>query len=147
MYASIDNSDLCFIAVQIIKECLKRNRQDFSFKVNLKESVNRRDNLVIYCTEENLQFYYNILRLVSYKATFNGPHLLSHDLGNNIYGGYDFENGKISYSEKISDEFYEQLCNFEAPENIANNFYFNLGKNQTMNEIIANGVLTHKRSK
>lgn len=144
LYASIDNSDLCFVALQIIEECLKRNRHDFSFKINLKESVNRRDNMVLYCTEENLQFYYNILRLVSYKVTFNKPHLLSHDLGGNIYGGYDFENGKISYSEKICDDFYKQLCNSVTPESIANNFYFNLSANQKMCGIIENGTLTQK---
>lgn len=145
LYASIDNSDLCFVAIQIIEECLKRNRHDFSFKINLKESVNRRDNMVLYCTEENLHFYYNILRLASNKAKFNEPHLLSHNLGENIYGGYDFENGKISYSDKIRDDFYEQLCNSVTPENIANNFYLNLSMNQKMNEIIENGTLTQKK--
>lgn len=146
LYMSIDNSDLCYVATKIIQECLKRNRYDFSFKVNLKESVNRRDNLVIYCTKENLQFFYNILKLSSHKAKVNGPHLLGYNLGNNIYGGNDFENGTVSYSEKICDEFYEQLCNSVSPENIAINFYSNL-YNDDMINIIENGTLKQNKSK
>lgn len=146
LYMSIDNSDLCFVATKIIQECLKRNRHDFSFKVNLKESVNRRDNLVIYCTEENLQFYYNILKLSTHKAKVNGPHLLGYKLGKNIYGGNDFDDGTVSYSEKICDEFYDQLCNSVSPEDIAVSFYSNLYNND-MISIIENGTLNQNKSK
>lgn len=146
LYMSIDNSDLCYVAIKFMQECLKRNRYDFSFKISLKESVNRRDNLVIYCTEENLQFYYNILKLSSYKARVNGPHLLGYNLGNNIYGGNDFENGTVSYSDKICDEFYRQLCNSVSPENIAINFYSNL-YNDDMIKIIENGTLKQNKNK
>ena len=146
LYMSIDNSDLCYVATKIIEECLKRNRHDFSFKVNLKESVNRRDNLVIYCTEENLQFYYNILKLSTHKVKVNGPHLLGYKLGNDIYGGNDFDDGTVSYSEKICDEFYNQLCNSVSPEYIAVSFYSNLYNND-MISIIENETLSRNKSK
>ncbi len=146
LYMSIDNSGLCYVATKFIRECLKRNRYDFSFKVNLRESVNRRDNLVVFCTEENLQFYYNILKLSSHKVKVNAPHLLGYNLGKNIYGGHDFENGTVSYSEKICDEFYERLCNSDYPEDIAIDFYENLYSDE-MIEIIENGSLKQSKNK
>lgn len=69
------------------------------------------------------------------------PYLLLY-----IYGGNDFENGTVSYSEKICDEFYEQLCNSVSPENIAINFYSNL-YNDDMINIIENGTLKQNKSK
>ena len=60
IYLSIDNSSLHAFANEFLLAALNQDLKDFSFKVNNNQSINRRDNVVIHCSDENIGTYIRI---------------------------------------------------------------------------------------
>ena len=123
LYLSIDNSSLYSFANKFLLASLNQDLKDFSFKVNNNQSINRRDNVVIYCNEENIGTYIKIVQEVikeNPNFIFNSPHLLGIPYDNNIFCGVDYENGNISYTDRLCETIFEALKEGYSPEKIAN---------------------------
>ena len=123
LYLSIDNSCLHLFANKFLLASLNQDLKDISFKVNNNQDINRRDNVVIYCNSENIGFYLKIVQEVikeNPNLIFNSPHLLGIPYDNNIYFGVDYENGKVSYTDRLCQNIFEALKEGFSPEKIAN---------------------------
>ena len=121
IYLSIDNSTLHLFANQFLLCCLDRGYNDFDFKINKNPNVNRRDNVVIYCNEENFGKYLSLIQEViqnNLKIKFNNPHLLGIPYDEYIRCGIDFGNGKTSYTDKICENMFKGLKNGKTPEEL-----------------------------
>ncbi len=122
IYLSVDNSNLHLFANKFILACLNSNLEDFCFKVNNNSSVNRRDNIVVYCNQKNFGSYIRLIQNVitdNPNIKFNSPHLLGIPYNDKISCGFDYENGQISYTENCCQNIYEALKMNYPPEKIA----------------------------
>ena len=122
LYLSVDNSCLHLFANKLLLAFLRQDLKDFSFKINNDQSINRRDNVVVYCNEENIGVYIKIIQEIikeNPNLIFNSPHLLGIPYDNNIYCGFDYENGKVSYTDKLCQNVFEALKEGFSTENIA----------------------------
>lgn len=121
-YLSVDNSSLHTFGVDFLQECLDKGLQDFDFKINNNGKVNRRDNVVIYCNEDNIGRYYDAIRDTMAKnpnIKFNSPHLLGIRCDEHIYCGTDYENGQVSYTDNACKMIFKALKNQSSPKEIA----------------------------
>ena len=112
LYLSVGNASLHKFANLFISECLLRGYTDFHFKVNDDEDKNRRDNVVIYCNEKNLNLYFGLTKRIILQhpdIKLNASHLLGVDLGNGIFLGRDPKDNSNSYTGILSNEIFDQL--------------------------------------
>ena len=103
LYVSIDNKDLYQFACLMLTNCLKNGIRDFEFKVNNDESINRRDNVVIYFTKENLNKYLEVIEKIKVdypEITINQSHMLGEELSNGVVIAKDYADGN-SFTEKV----------------------------------------------
>ena len=122
IYLSVDNNSLHQFANQFLLSCLKYGYSDFDFKINKNANINRRDNVVVYCTVKNFGQYVNLVQEVienNPTIVFNQPHLLGIPYDEHIYCGIDFDNGKTSYTDKLCENMFKALQNGKTPEEIA----------------------------
>ena len=122
LYLSVDNSSLHLFTNKFLLACLENGFQDYDFKINSNPSINRRDNVVIYCNTKNLGKYISILdNIISFNQdiVFNSPHLLGIPYNDKIYVGVDFENGKVSYTDKMCSNIFEALEKGYKPDRVA----------------------------
>lgn len=122
IYLSIDNGSLHLFANQFLLSCLEYQYNDLDFKINKDENINRRDNVVIYCTDKNFGQYVKLVQEViqnNPKISFNQPHLLGIPYDEHIYCGIDFHNDKTSYTGKLCKGIFEALQKGKSPEEIA----------------------------
>lgn len=121
IYLSIDNNSLhCFANLFLIL-CLEYGYTDLKFKINKDESLNRRDNVVVYCNEKNFSQYVKLIQdiiLNNPEIKFNSPHLLGIPYDKYIYCGIDSDDGKTSYTEEICNAIYNGLINRKKTEEI-----------------------------
>lgn len=121
-YLSVDNSSLHAFGVNFLQECLDKGLQDFDFKINNNGKVNRRDNVVIYCNEDNIGSYYDAIKDTMSKnpgIKLNAPHLLGIRCNDYIYCGTDYENGQVSYTDNVCKMIFKSLNNQSSPDEIA----------------------------
>lgn len=121
IYLSVDNNSLHQFANQFLLSCLEYGYSDFDFKINKNVNINRRDNVVVYCTDKNFGQYVNLIQEViknNPKIAFNQPHLLGIPYDEHIYCGIDFDNGKTSYTDKLCEGMFKALQNGKTPEEI-----------------------------
>ena len=103
LYISIDNKDLYQFACLLMTKSLKAGINNFEFKVNNEQSINRRDNVVIYFTKENLNQYLEVIDLIfkeNPSIHINDGHLCGYTLRNGVSLAKDYEDGS-SFTEKI----------------------------------------------
>lgn len=103
LYLSIDNSSLFKFTYLLLEECVKEGLNDFEFKTNGNDAINRRDNVVIYFTKENLNKYLSIIHKILNEhpeIKQNDSHLLGIELDNGIVMAKDFGTD-TSFTEKI----------------------------------------------
>ncbi len=123
IYLSVDNSSLHLFVNKFLLKCLSQDLKDYSFKVNNNQFINRRDNIVIHCNVENVGIYLRLVQEVikeNPNIIFNSPHLLGIPYDNNIFCGVDYENGSISYTDRLCEKIFESLKEGYSPEKIAN---------------------------
>lgn len=121
LYLSIDNKDIHFFANQLIAVSLKKEYHDLDFKLNNNDTINRRDNIVIYCNKKNIKNYLELTEELieeNPQLEFNPPHLLGIPYNKNIYCGIDPNDGKTSYTEKICENIYQELENNKDKQEI-----------------------------
>lgn len=121
IYLSIDNNSLHKFANLFIISCLEYGYTDFDFKINKDESLNRRDNVVIYCNDKNFGQYVKLIQEIirsNPNIIFNDPHLLGIPCDEHIYCGIDFDNGNVSYTDQLCKTIVEALNNGKKPEDI-----------------------------
>ena len=121
IYLSIDNNSLHLFANKFLLSCLDRDYTDFDFKINKNPNINRRDNVVIYCNEENFGKYVSLIQEIvqnNLEIKFNQPHLLGIPYDEHIRCGIDFDDGKTSYADKICESIFNGLQNGKTPEEI-----------------------------
>jgi len=121
IYLSVDNSTLHMFINDLMISTVDKNYNDLSFKINSNEDINRRDNVVIYCTKENLNEYIDLIKSVietNPDIKFNAPHLLGIPVTEKISVGVDFDGGKVSFTEGICDNISKGLNNGKTPEDI-----------------------------
>ena len=121
LYLSVDNSSLHHFANLFLISCLEYGYTDFDFKINKNESINRSDNVVIYCNDKNFGQYVKLLQEIiqnNPNIIFNKPHLLGIPCDEHIYCGMDFNNGKVSYTDQICKTIFDALNNGKNPEEI-----------------------------
>jgi len=121
IYLSIDNSSLHCFANLFLIFCLECGYTDFDFKINKDESINRRDNVVIYCNDKNFGQYVKLIQEIiqnNPNIIFNKPHLLGIPCDENIYCGIDFNNGEVSYTDQMSKTIFDALNNGKDHEEI-----------------------------
>ena len=78
--------------------------EDFEFKVNNDEGTTRRDNVVIYFTEENMGKYISLVNQIiaeNPNIQLNEQNPLGYSIGKNICVGKDYENGSESFTSKV----------------------------------------------
>lgn len=121
IYLSVDNNSLHLFANNFLLTCLEHGCSDFDFKINKDESINRRDNVVIYCNGKNFGQYVKIVQEVIAKNNqieFNNPHLLGIPCDEHIYCGIDFDDGKRSYTDEWCRTILEALNKGKTAEEI-----------------------------
>jgi hypothetical protein len=121
IYLSIDNSSLHHFTNLFLISCLEHGYTDFDFKINKRNSANRRDNVVIYCNDKNIGKYIKLIKKIikdNPGIVFNNPHLLCISVDKHIYCGLDFDNGNISYTDKICKTIFDALNKGQTPEEI-----------------------------
>lgn len=102
MYISVDNKDLYGFATLLLDKSLDYGLEDFEFKVNNDEGTTRRDNVVIYFTEENMGKYISLVNQIiaeNPNIQLNEQHPLGYSIGKNISVGKDYKNGE-SFTSK-----------------------------------------------
>lgn len=112
LYLSVDNSDLHYFANRLISTSLSKGYDDFDFKINNNSNMNRRDNVVIYCTEENIGRYIHTVSEIleqSPDIKLNSPHLLGISYDEKITCGVDHDNGNTSHTDKLCQGIFESL--------------------------------------
>lgn len=57
IYLPVNNKHLHQFATQLFQKCLKYNINDYQFKISDNDDITRKDNLVIYFTQENFSTY------------------------------------------------------------------------------------------
>lgn len=105
LYISIDNRHLYQFACLLLTKCLKAKLNDFEFKVNNEPSINRRDNVVIYFTKDNLNKYLMVINQLLEECPniqINESHILGYELENGVVVAKDYEDGS-SFTEKVCD--------------------------------------------
>jgi len=121
IYLSVDNNSLHQFANQFLLSCLEYGYSDFDFKINKKANVNRRDNVVIYCTDKNFRQYIDLVQEViknNPRIAFNQPHLLGIPYDEHVYYGIDFDDGKTSYTDKLCKIIFNALQSGNTPDEI-----------------------------
>ena len=104
MYISVDNKDLYRFATLLLDKSLYYGLEDFEFKVNNDEGTTRRDNVVIYFTEENMGKYISLVNQIiaeNPNIQLNEQNPLGYSIGKNICVGKDYKNGSESYTSKV----------------------------------------------
>lgn len=120
IYLSVDNESLYQFATLLASTCLRKGMRDFEFKVNNNEEINRRDNIVIYFTNENLNDYLEIINEIKethLELKFNQSHLLGYELDNHVIIAKDYKDGS-SFTEKICKTIISLKQNGYTPEQI-----------------------------
>lgn len=103
LYLSVDNKDLYQFACLLTTKSLKEKILDFEFKINNDFSINRRDNVVIYFTKENLNKYLSVIDQIieeNPSIQINAGHMLGHTLSNGVVIAKDYKDGS-SFTEKV----------------------------------------------
>ena len=103
LYISIDNKDLYQFACLLISKSLKAGIKNFEFKLNNNPTINRRDNVVIYFTTENLNQYLMVINQIlkdNPNIQINDEHLLGYTLKSGISLAKDYADGS-SFTEKV----------------------------------------------
>lgn len=119
LYLSVDNSDLHYFATRLISKSLDKDYNDIDFKINNDQTMNRRDNVVIYCNEKNFGKYISVVEEVLSETPdlkLNAPHLLATPYSEHIYVGIDPNDGKTSYTEQLSNALFQGLRNGKSEE-------------------------------
>lgn len=104
IYLSVDNSDLHMFINKFLKACLEQEYDDYDFKINNKESINRRDNIVIYCNESNFGKYIALIEKVltdNPDIKFNQSHLLGIRYNDQILCALEPDDGNTSYTDQL----------------------------------------------
>lgn len=121
IYLSVDNNSLHYFANLFLISCLEYGYTDFDFKINKDESLNRRDNVVIYCNAKNFGQYIKLIQEIVQNnpdIVFNKSHLLGIPYDENIYCGIDFDNGNVSYTVRMCNSIFDALNKGKKPEEI-----------------------------
>lgn len=127
IYLSVDNKDLHLFANQFMLCCLENGYNDYDFKINNNQRVNRRDNVVIYCNENNFGSYVSLVQSIimdNPNIEFNSPHLLGIPFDDKIYCGIDFDDGKTSYTDRVCESIFKSLKNGKMLEEIVEEIKF-----------------------
>lgn len=124
IYLSVDNSSMHRFAYLFILGCLEAGYLDFDFKINKKESINRRDNIVIYCNKKNVGRFIEVVEEIIRQhpeIEFNETHLLGIPYDEHICFGIDPPNGKVSYTENLCQAICKGLDSGISAEEIVKN--------------------------
>lgn len=119
LYISVDNSDIHYFANKLISKSLEREYDDLDFKINNDRTINRRDNVVIYCNAKTFGKYIEVVEEILQQnpdLKLNNPHLLSTQYSEHIFVGMDPSDNKTSHTELISNALYKGLSNGQKPE-------------------------------
>lgn len=103
IYISIDNSHLYQFACLMLVDCLKNNLNDYEFKANNYQEVNRTDNFVIYFTADNLNTYLKIIEKIKKQYPefkINCSHILGKKISEGVVIAKDYKDGS-SFTDKI----------------------------------------------
>lgn len=112
IYLSVDNSDLHMFINKFLKACLEHEYDDYDFKINNKESINRRDNIVIYCNESNFGKYIALIEKVltdNPDIKFNQSHLLGIRYNDQILCALEPDDGNTSYTDQLCQWIFNAL--------------------------------------
>lgn len=112
IYLSVDNSDLHKFINKFLQACLEREYDDYDFKINNKERINRRDNVVIYCNENNFGKYVSLIEQVlaaNPDIKFNPSHLLGIKYNDQILCALEPDDGDISYTDQLCQWIFNAL--------------------------------------
>lgn len=126
IYISVDNKDLLQFAYHLLLQCLEEGLNDFEFKIDLNETVNRTDNLVIHFTYNNLNKYLEIIEKIKKEHPeflINQSNILGEEISKGVVIGKDFVEGEKSFTSQIckdiinlkkrgisSEEIVEIIC-------------------------------------
>ena len=130
LYLSVDDSSLHLFANSFLVACITNGYEDFNFKINKKEDINRRDNVVVYCTNENVSKYINIINQIlsaNPNIKFNAQSLLAMPCNEHISIGMDPGNGQ-SYSSKMCNIIIDKLERGKTPEAIADDILTSMSR-------------------
>ena len=124
IYLSVDNCDLHYFANLLILQLLKEKCEDYDFKINYNQDINRRDNIVIYCNNENFGKYVAIVQDIIKKNSdirWNSPNLLGIPYDEHIYCGIDSDDGEKSYTEMLCNDISLAVQQEKSVEDIVDN--------------------------
>ena len=122
MYLSVDNRDLYKFANLLLDQCLDLGLEDYCFKVNADDSLTRRDNVVIYFTSDNFYKYISMINKIladNPNILLNEQSALGYSINENIKIGFDFDDGAVSYTEKLCKMILNLLQEGKSSEVVA----------------------------
>ena len=147
LYLSVDNSDIHYFANRLLYTSIDREYDDFDFKINNNQDINRSDNVVIYCTPENIGRYIQTVSEIleqSPDIKLNSPHVLGIPYDDKIYCGVDHNNGTISHTEAICESIFNSLRKCEDKELIVSMVDHQLRRQTPRIQYLANESLSSK---
>ncbi len=120
IYISVDNKDLYKFACIFLAECLSSGINDYEFKLNNEDTINRTDNVVIYFTYENINKYLDVIEKIKLEypnIQLNQSQMLGEEVSKGVAIGRDYKDGS-SFTEKACKTIIELKKNGYSTDDI-----------------------------